>query len=118
MRITHNKVGQNLNVRDSGKAEGGKGAEKAGKAGKLGPAGAALEELGNKDNAGAASDATRVNLSQRAQEMRRAKEIANASPEVNEQRVAELQKLIDEGKYKVDAKAIADKMVDEQMSWE
>ena len=37
------------------------------------------------------------------------------APEVNADRVAHFQKLIDEGKYKVDAKAVADRMVDEQL---
>ncbi len=111
MRITHNKVGQNLNLRDSGKAEGGKETGKAGAAG-ANP----LETLGN-SKADGAVDASRVQLSQRAQDMKRAKEIATASPDINEARVAELQKLIDAGKYKVDAKDIADKMVDEQMAW-
>lgn len=109
MRITHNKVGQNLNLRDTGKAEGAKEAGKTG-------ASAPLENLGS-NKADAAVDASRVQLSQRAQDMKRAKEIATSSPDINEARVAELQKLIDAGKYKVDAKDIADKMVDEQMAW-
>lgn len=115
MRITHNKVGQNLNLRDSGKAEGGKETGKA--AGVAGtPASAPLENLGaNKTEA--VNDASRVQVSQRAQDMKRAKDIATSSPDINEARVAELQKLIDAGKYKVDAKDIADKMVDEQMAW-
>lgn len=115
MRITHNKVGQNLNLRDSGKAEGGKEAGKTGKAGAL-ATGDVLESLGN-NKADGAADASRVQVSQRAQDMKRAKEIATSSADVNEARVAELQKLIDAGKYKVDAKDIADKMVDEQMAW-
>ena len=46
------------------------------------------------------------------------KEAALAAPDIDEAKVSRLQKLIDEGKYKVDAKEIADKMVDEQLSWE
>lgn len=111
MKITHNKVGQNLNLRDTGKAEK---TEKAGASG----AGAvkeaktdALASLGD-------TDATKVNLSTRAQDLKRAQELARSAPDVNEEKVERLQKLIDSGKYKVDAEAIAGKMIDEQASWE
>lgn len=73
----------------------------------------------NKPTNGANSDevasAAKVDLSQRAQDMKKIKEIAMAAPDVNAEKVARLQKLIDEGKYKVDGKAVADKMVDEQL---
>lgn len=58
-------------------------------------------------------DAARVELSQRAQEMKKIKEIASQAPDVDMDKVAKFQKLIDEGKYKVDTKDVADKMVDE-----
>lgn len=58
-------------------------------------------------------DAARVELSQRAQDMKKIKEIAMQAPEVDAEKVAKFQKLIDEGKYKVDTKDVADKMVDE-----
>ncbi len=107
MKITHNKVGTNLNTTDLGKAD------KADKA-KAGAAGA-------KPNAAALQDAdlgaTKVDLSPRAQEMKKIKEAALAAPDVNEEKVARLQKLIDDGKYKVAAKDIADKMVDEELNW-
>ena len=41
----------------------------------------------------------------------------DAIADVDEAKIAKLQKLIDEGKYKVDAKAIADKMVDEHLEF-
>ena len=108
MKITHNKVGRNLDLNDSGKVDKAKDA-KAGK----GAAGAekadALADLGS---------SSKVSVSSRAQDMKKAKEVANAAPDVDETKVARLQKLIDEGKYKVDAKDIADKMVDEHLSWE
>lgn len=63
-----------------------------------------------------ASEASRVNLSQRSQDMKRIKELATKAPEVDAEKVSRLQKLIDEGKYKIDSKAIADKMVDEQLN--
>lgn len=110
MKITHNKVGQNLNTRDTA------GADKAAENSKVKGAG------DNNSKAAATlmdSDmgATRVDLSKRAQDMKKAKEIAMATPDVNEEKVARLQKLIDEGKYKVGAKDIADKMVDEELAW-
>lgn len=61
------------------------------------------------------ASAAKVDLSSRAQDMKKIKDIAMSTPEVNADRVAHFQKLIDEGKYKVDAKAVADRMVDEQL---
>lgn len=57
-----------------------------------------------------------VNLSDRAQMMQRAKELAGQPDTVDEAKVARLQKLIDEGKYNVDAASIADRLVDEHMT--
>lgn len=107
MKITHNKVGQNLNIQDSGKTDRTDKADKA-KAG-----GADKASLLARTDLGA----TKVDVSERAQQMKKAKEIAQATPDINEEKVARLQKLIDEGKYKVSAKDIADKMVDEEAAW-
>lgn len=109
MKITHNKVGQNINTLDTGKADKAGKAQSAGNA----PSSAvdALKDLGETNKA------SKVNLSPRAQEMKRIQELATAAPDVDEAKVARLQKMIDEGKYKVDAKEIADKMVDEQLNW-
>lgn len=114
MKITHNKVGQNLSVRDNAKSE------------KSGPASAAkgLENAKSvnvgdaKPKAAELSDATKVNLSSRAQDIKKAKDIAMSTPDINEEKVARLQKLIDEGNYKTDAAAIAGKMLDEHQNWE
>lgn len=62
-----------------------------------------------------AGDTARVSVSDRAQAMQKAKDIASKDT-VDEAKVARLQKLIDNGQYKVDAKAIADRMVDEQLA--
>ena len=109
MKITHNKVGQNLNLKDTAKSDKAAKAEKN--------SGAASPEglLNNKDVE--LSGATNVKLSQRAQDIKKAKELALAAPDIREDKVARLQKLIDEGNYKVDAKDIADKMVDEEAQW-
>ena len=105
MKITHNKVGQNLNIKDSGKTD------KADKA-KAGGADSKASILADTD-----LGATKVDVSERAQQMKKAKEVATATPDINEEKVARLQKLIDEGKYQVSAKDIADKMVDEEAAW-
>lgn len=60
-------------------------------------------------------DSARVELSSRAQQMAKAKELATPSNEIDEAKVARLQKLIDEGKYKVDAEAIAERLLDEHL---
>lgn len=105
MKITHNKVGQNLNLND---------ANKAGRAGS-----AADEKMNIKDSMlGALSkDASEVKLSDRAKDIKRAKELALAAPDIREEKVQRLQKLIDDGKYEVSAGDIADKMVDEEAQW-
>lgn len=59
--------------------------------------------------------AENVNVSERAQMMQKAKELASGT-DIDEAKVARLQKMIDEGKYKTDAKAIADKLVDEHLT--
>jgi negative regulator of flagellin synthesis FlgM len=108
MKITHNKVGQNLNLSDVGKAD------KANN-----PKGSAVgsDPLAELTGARGSNDASTVSLSERSQDVLRAKQLAMAAPDVREDRVAELQKAIDSGKYKVDAKDIADKMVDEESQW-
>ena len=110
MKITHNKVGTNLNVRDTGKTE---------KSDKTKAAGADLSDAkaGAVDSLGDMG-ATKVNLSARAQDIKNAREMAAATPDINEEKVSRLQKLIDEGNYKTDAKEIASNMVDEHLMWE
>ena len=62
-------------------------------------------------------NSAKVNLSEEAQLMGKAKEIASKGlNEVDEDKVAHFQKLIDEGKYSVDAKDVADKLVDTHLS--
>lgn len=59
----------------------------------------------------------KINVSEEAQRMGRAKEIASKGlNEVDEDKVAHFQKLIDEGKYSVDAKDIADRLVDTHLT--
>jgi negative regulator of flagellin synthesis FlgM len=105
MKVSNNKIGNpsgNLDAAKTGKAD---------------PAAA------KKDSTAAAllnkaqlASAANVNVSERAQMMAKAKEIAGSPMSVDEAKVARLQKMIDEGKYKVDADKIADRLVDEHMS--
>ncbi len=61
------------------------------------------------------SASARVDLSSRAQDAKKAFNIAKGSPDVDEAKVAKYQNLIDSGKYKVDSAKVADKMVDEML---
>lgn len=54
----------------------------------------------------------KIEVSTQAQALAKARELAGEQ-NIDEAKVARLQGLIDSGKYKVDARAIADKMVDE-----
>ncbi len=112
MKITHNKIGQNLNLTDSSKLEKSKqnsgvdalkNDSKASQADKI-------KDLGKSDN-----EAVKIDLSARAQDVRQAKELAMATPDVDQAKVEKFRKLIDEGKYKVDAKSVADRMVEEHL---
>ena len=57
----------------------------------------------------------KINLSPRAKEMKKIKELAVSAPDVDEAKVKKFQELIDKGLYKVDAKKVADKMVDDSL---
>ncbi len=102
MKITHNKVGTNLNVVDGSKTDSSKSVDNKNSS-KAMPS-SILE-----------SGASKVELSPRAQEAKRIKEIAMAAPDVDTEKVERLRKLIDAGNYKVDAQAVADRMVDEHL---
>jgi len=109
MKITHNKVGQNLNLTDSSRAD--KASKNSGVQTKT------AESSNLKANSVMPSnvESVRVDLSERSQDIQRAKEIAKSGSDVDLAKIEKFQKLIDEGKYKVDSKAIADRMVDEHL---
>lgn len=101
MKVTNQSQNQLQNVAAK-KSEKTKGA--AGDLGKMPSTGA--EALG----------ATEVAMSSKARDLKKIKEVAmNSTPDVDEARVAKYQKLIDSGNYKVDAKSLADKLVDEHL---
>lgn len=108
MKITHNKVGQNLNTSDAKSTEKSGGVKKNSNAANS-PAAPATSAPEN-------SGATKVELSSRAQDIKHIKELAkNSSPDVDMDKVEKFKKLIADGKYKVDSKAVADRMVDEHL---
>ena len=109
MKITHNKVGQNLNLTDSSKADRAEAAKNKSAGGAANKA-----DLLSSSSLG---ESSKVELSPRAQEAKRIKDIAMATPDVDEAKVAKFRKMIDEGTYKVDAKDIADRMVDEHLEF-
>lgn len=104
MKITHNKIGQKLNITDGAKTD--KANDSKG--------------LKNSTSTGAATlmdsiDAAKVDVSSRAQDAKRIKELAMQAPDVDMEKVEKFRRLIDAGQYKVDAKAVADKMVDDHL---
>lgn len=113
MKITHNKVGQNLNMVDGTKSDK---TDKSGRAGRADATKTGLsKELSEKGLLEADKMSTRVEMSPRGQEAKRIKELAMAGPDVDVAKVEKFRRLIDEGKYKVDAKQVADRMVDEHL---
>ncbi|MFK8138315.1 MAG: flagellar biosynthesis anti-sigma factor FlgM [Bdellovibrionales bacterium] len=57
----------------------------------------------------------KVNISEKAKEINRVKELAKQAPDVDAEKVAKFRSLIANGEYKINAGAIADKMVDEEL---
>lgn len=106
MKVTNNRIGGTTGGLDTGKAGKTDGASALDKSTRTG---ALSSKEGVKDSA-------KVDVSARAQQMQKAKEIASRPDTVDEAKVARLQKLIDEGNYKIDADAIADRLVDEHMT--
>jgi negative regulator of flagellin synthesis FlgM len=59
--------------------------------------------------------AIKPDISARAREFSKAKEIATGAPDVREEKIAELKRRIAEGKYSVDGDKVADRMVNDHM---
>jgi negative regulator of flagellin synthesis FlgM len=89
---------QNVDSAKLGRAEG---AEK-----KPGKGAVAPEDL---------ASSAKVDVSERARDVSKAKALATPADSIDDAKVARLQKLIDEGNYKIDADAIAERMLDEHM---
>ncbi len=57
----------------------------------------------------------KVAISGRAKDVAKAKEIAMAAPDVNEEKIAKLKAAISSGTYNVDADKVAEKMLDDHL---
>lgn len=75
-----------------------------------------LQNARNKEQSGVSgrAESARVQMSHDALSLQKAKALANPNG-IDEAKVARLQRLIDEGKYKVDSSAVADRLVDEHL---
>ena len=60
-------------------------------------------------------DSTKVDVSVKAQQMSKAKDIATPSKDIDHAKVARIQDMIDKGDYKVDTNAIADRLVENHL---
>ncbi len=56
---------------------------------------------------------TIVNLSQASKEAQKIREIISSEPDVREDKVSDLKERIESGKYEIDHKAVADRLVSE-----
>jgi len=106
IKVTNNRIGPQSSPLETDKAAKSSGASALSK--DVGAGAAKSRESVN--------GSAQVEVSERAQMMQKAKQLASQPDTVDEAKVARLQKLIDEGKYKVDAKSIADRLVDEHLS--
>ena len=61
------------------------------------------------------SDSVNADISTKARDMAKAKQIATESPDVREARIAELREKIQNKSYNVSADAIADRLVDDHL---
>ena len=59
----------------------------------------------------------KTEISPRAKDFVKIEGMAKQAPEIREERVAALKKQIQDGTYKVDAETLANKLVDEHVSW-
>ena len=105
MKVTGQNVNRSVGSPDTAKTDK---ADKA--ASRLGGE-IAKAKSSEAQNLGASS---KVNLSERALAMQKAKDIAS-DQSIDEAKVARLQRMIDSGEYKVDAASVADRMVDSHL---
>lgn len=107
MKITHNKIGQNLNLKDTNKSDAA--------AATLQNKEISKNKLNTLSEPRVAPPASGIALSSRAQQMQKAKELALAAPDINQEKVDRFKQMIKDGTYKVDAEAVAERMLDEHL---
>jgi negative regulator of flagellin synthesis FlgM len=71
-------------------------------------------EASKSANVAASGDAN-ADISAKGKEFAKAKAVASEAPDVREEKIAALKARIAEGRYKIDADAIADRMVDDHL---
>lgn len=76
---------------------------------------AAYDPKKTSNTTAAADSEVKAEFTSKAKDFAKAKAVAAQAPDVREEKVAELKKRIAEGKYKVDADAVAGRMVDEHI---
>jgi len=104
MKITHNKVGQNLNLRDASRSES------VTKSGNKSEGAAALKE-------GPTIASNEVDISPKAQQLQKAKEAVLNAPDINREKVERLKQMVQNNTYKVDADAVAERMLGDHLEW-
>jgi negative regulator of flagellin synthesis FlgM len=80
--------------------------------------GAERSERGERARRGesvSASDSAKAEISERARDLARAKSVAGSTPDVREEKIAELKRRIASGNYSVDSDKVADRMVDDHL---
>jgi negative regulator of flagellin synthesis FlgM len=98
-------------AKETKEAKAAKGAKKADAVGKSETSSARATK--STDDA---DKSARTEISGRAREMAKAKDVATTAPDVREEKIQELRRRMAEGKYKVDPNALADKIVDDHLS--
>ena len=97
---------QSIQNKDIAGASGAKRADKS----------SAAESASKAGTAAIDSSAVKPEISSRAREFSQAKEVAEKTSDVREEKIAELKRRIASGNYQINAQAIADKMVDEHVA--
>lgn len=102
MKVTGSTTSSTEKTRDTGKTS------------KTGPV---AESKGKSvDKSARSGDSENIEISARAKENAQAKSVAKNAPDVNEEKIAKLKAAIESNSYKVDADALADRLVDEHLS--
>jgi negative regulator of flagellin synthesis FlgM len=65
---------------------------------------------------GMIDSSARINISEKAKEMARVKELAKQAPDVDAEKVAKFRAMIEKGEYKVNAEALADRMLQDELA--
>jgi negative regulator of flagellin synthesis FlgM len=68
------------------------------------------------DSVSDTSTSVKADISSRGKEIAHANAVAQAAPDSREEKIAELKRRIADGSYKVDTKAVADRLVDEHLA--